>query len=244
MSGIPARILVTRAPGAWPALEAKGWAFRAPTSVLPPVDPDPLSAAIADLRSFDWVVVTSATGVGRFAGALRASGLDPAGVSARLACVGPATARAAGGEGFRVVALAPEGTGASLAREIVARAGRGERVLVVRPESGSAFPVGVLEEAGLVVAAAAAYRVVTSPSAADIARAIAAAEFDVVVFTAPSALRALLETAGADRALAGVRRAAIGTTTAAALAGAGLPADAVAHEPTARAIEQAVDSLW
>jgi uroporphyrinogen-III synthase len=242
--GIPRRVLVTRAPGAWPTLEAKGWVFRAPTTTLPPLDPSPLARAIAELRSFAWVVLTSSTGVRRFAEALRAAGREPAALAAKVACVGPATARAAEGEGWRVAVVAPEGTGASLARELVARAGAGDPVLVVRPESGSAFPVAILEQAGLGVTAAGAYRTAPDEEAPAIARAVASGAFDAVVFTAPSALLALLETPGTSDALDAVRRVAIGPTTAAALVRAGLPADAVAAEPTPESIEQALDSLW
>ncbi|HEX6851489.1 MAG TPA: uroporphyrinogen-III synthase [Candidatus Polarisedimenticolaceae bacterium] len=244
MSGIPRRVLVTRAPGAWPSLEAKGWTFRAPASTLPPLDPSTLARAIADLRSFAWVVLTSATGARRLAEALRAAGREPAALAAKVACVGPATARAAEGEGWRVAVLAAEGTGASLAGEIVARAGAGERVLVVRPESGSAFPVSVLEDAGLAVVAAAAYRTAPSELAPAIALELAHGVYEAVVFTAPSALQALLETAGTGDALAAVKRVAIGSTTAGALERAGLPAHAVAVEPTPEAVEQALESLW
>jgi uroporphyrinogen-III synthase len=244
VSGIPRRVLVTRAPGAWPALEAKGWAFRAPTSALAPLDPSPLALAIADVRSFAWVVLTSATGVRRFADALREAGREPAALAAKVACVGPATARSAEGEGWRVAATAADGTGASLAREIVARAAPGARVLVLRPESGSAFPVAVLEAAGLAVTAAAPYRTAPSVEAPAIARQIARGDFDAVVFTAPSALHALLETPGTADAIGVVKRVAIGPTTATALERAGVPAQAVAAEPTPEAIERALESLW
>lgn len=235
---------MTRAPGAWPSLEAKGWAFRAPTSTSPPLDPEPLRVAVAGLGAFSWVVLTSATGVRRFAQALLAAGREPAGLAAKVACVGPATARAAEAEGFRVAVLAPEGTGASLAHEIAVRATTGERALVVGPESGSAFPVAVLVDAGLVVSAVAAYRTTVCAQAAEIARDVVDGGYDAVVFTAPSALHALLETPGTLAALGRVLRVAIGATTASALERAGIPADATAAEPTPDAVGHALESLW
>lgn len=238
------RVLVTRAPGSWPTLEARGIVFRRPTAATSPLDPAPLASAIAEAPTFSWIVFTSVTAVHRFAEELRGAGRDAGSLAAKVACVGPATARAAEGEGWRPAVVAPEGTGASLAREVAARSAPGESALVVRPETRSAFPAAILEGAGLRTTSVAAYRIVPTPEAAAIATDLAAGRFDAVVATAPSAAQAILDAPSGAAGLARVKRVAIGPTTASALERAGFPPHAVASEPTAEAVALALESLW
>ena len=84
--------------------------------------------------------------------------------------------------------------------------------------------------------ATAFYRNVVSAGAPELAADVAVGRYDVLVFTAPSTVRRLLEAgvaAGVDAAsgAARARRVAIGPATAEALVEEGLPADAVAREP-------------
>ena len=73
-------------PGAW---------RRPPSRSCPPADFAPLDAALQHLSRYDWVIFTSANGVGAFMGRLFHMGLDVRALGrARLAVIGPATAEA------------------------------------------------------------------------------------------------------------------------------------------------------
>ena len=95
------RIVVTRprdeGSRAAAALEALGAeVLLAPTvEVRPITDPGPLDAAIDRLASYDWLVFTSANGVGFFVERLTARGRDLRALGhLKLAAIGPATAEA------------------------------------------------------------------------------------------------------------------------------------------------------
>src|SRR3712207_2887720 len=72
--------------------------------VRPPEDFGPLDAAVSDLDSFDWIIFTSVNGVEAFVGRLVHRRLDVRAVPrrARIAAIGPATARRVIEAGLRV----------------------------------------------------------------------------------------------------------------------------------------------
>jgi uroporphyrinogen-III synthase len=125
-----------------------------------------------------------------------------------------------------------------LAQDLGARLRAGERVLVVRPESDSAFPLAPLESARALIEAVAFYRTAPAPEAAAIAADLVRGNYAAAVVTAPSALAAL-----SAAALANAKRVALGSTTAAALARAGVPAHAIAAAPTPAAVADALETL-
>ena len=239
-------VLVTRPEGTWPALAARftgspivlQWT---PTTIqVDPIDARPGDDALEDLNRFDWLVVTSGHG----STALTARvGVLPAGL--RVAAVGPATARVLEASGFRPDVVAEEASSSGLAKSLAPLMTGGARVLVVRPEGRDNGLAATLRSAGATVTEAPLYRTVASEHAAALADAAIASRFAGVVFTAPSALRLWHEAAGTRgdalmRALAVVRRVAIGATTAAYLAGAGLPADETAQSPSELAVGDAI----
>ncbi len=240
-------VLVTRPEGTWPALAARfsGTPIQlqfTPTTVqVDPIDPRPGDEALKDLNRFDWLIVTS--GHGSSALARRLAAPLPAGL--RVAAVGPATAKALEASGILPDVVAGEASASGLAKSLAPLRTAGSRVLVVRPEGGDNGLAGTLRAAGALVTEAPLYRTVASEHAAALADAAVASRFAGVVFTAPSALRLWHEAAGAGgdalmTALAVVRRVAIGATTAAYLAGAGLPADETAQSPTELAVGDAI----
>lgn len=217
---------------------------RRPTiAVEPPTDPEPARRILARLEDYDLLVFTSANGARSFAqlAGKRIPCLQP-----RVAAVGEATARALAEAGIAAAVVAPEARADALALALVRDGVAGLRVLVVGPERGTGTLPAELRRAGARVDEVAVYRTVASVEAAAVARDVAAGRYDAVVFTSPSSFEALLAAgvggaaAGIVVALARVRRVAIGPTTAARLASAGLPADAVAASPGAEALAAAV----
>jgi uroporphyrinogen-III synthase len=246
------RVLWTRPAGrgasAVAALRRAGFEVdeRPTIAFAPPVDEGRATRAATGISSYDWVVLTSATGVARLVAAMAASG---AGVRPRrVAVVGRATRHAAERAGLAVELVADPPRAAGLARVLAPRLGRGERVLVVRPEIASDALPRALAMAGAGVDAVPFYRTVAARGARDVARDVTAGRYDAAVFASPSSFERMLE-AEADRealrdALRTVAVVAIGPETARAMADRGVPVAAVAAEPSADALVHAVRSCF
>lgn len=109
-----------------------------------PDDEGPLRAALASLETFDWVIFTSPNGVRTFFEALRVEGDSRRLGRARLAAIGPGTARSLLQQGLRAdlvpVQSVAEGLLEALAREPM----DGQRVLIPRAqEAREVLPDGL-----------------------------------------------------------------------------------------------------
>jgi len=159
--------------------------------LLPPSDGGTaLAAAVRRLAGYDWLVLTSANGVQRFAEALGPDDLPP---GLRVAAIGPATAAALAETGA-VVSLLPERFVAeSLVEAFPRRETRdgGGRVLVVRAEVARDVVPGGLGAKGWSVDVVAAYR--ARPRVLTEAERAAAAGCDTVIFTSPSVVDAFCD---------------------------------------------------
>lgn len=185
-----------------------------------------LRSALARLAEFDWLVVTSVSGVRAVAGALGAGGV-------RLAAVGPATAAALAAAAGRAVDLVPvipraEGLVAEFPTTPAVR------VLVAQADRAAATVVDGLRAAGHDVEAVTAYATVSRRPDGSERAALRTA--DAVVFASGSAAQGWRD-AGLGPGPAVV---AIGPTTAAAAEAAGLRPDEVATAPDAGAVVAAV----
>jgi uroporphyrinogen-III synthase len=205
--------------------------------------------AAVRIDAYRFVVVTSPTAAGFLIEALRSVGaaaLD----GARVAAVGPGTARAFEGAGLRPEIVAARADGEGLAEALVPRITAGDRVLVVGPESGARDVVPrALEACGARVDAVAFYRTIAGPECASLAADLVAGAYDVAVFSSPSTFLRLLDAAGTGRrtlidALRALRTVAIGPVTVRAMAEHGVDADAVASAPTDDGVATAVESVW
>jgi len=157
--------------------------------------------------------------------------------------VGPSTKRAL--DIAQIAATHPTDVrdGAELARRLVAsRALAGKRVLVPRAEEGRDEAIKVLEAAGAEVDAIIAYRTVAAaaddPKLARGRELLASGGAEVCAVFAPSQVTALAELVAI--ATLRCRFAAIGATTASALAEHGVRDVAVAATPTPDAMAQAL----
>ena len=192
----PPRVLVTRtvaqAAPLVDALRADGLVVTAiPTiEVVPAPAGDPLDAAVADLRRYSWVVVTSPNGAESTLVAVARVGAEAR--ATRWAAVGPTTAAVLAKHGVSAAFVPSETAGAGLAEELPA--GPGDRVLLARADIADGRLPARLRARGASVDEAVAYRTVEGPgpSREPLAAAFAAGPFDVLVFTSGSTVRGLL----------------------------------------------------
>jgi len=210
------------------------------TRTAPPSDPGELVRAVGH-GGYAAIVVASARAAEALAAARGQAALP------EVWAVGPATARALAAAGIVARMPAAARDVAALAEALIAeRDVMGQRVLVPRAEDGRDEAIDALRAAGAEVDAVVAYR--TVPAAGDdpaLVRGLALlrrGEAAVCAVFAPSQVAAL-------DTLVGIRRisavfAAIGQTTAAALAAAGAAAIAVADRPTPEGLAKAVAAVY
>ncbi len=240
-------VAVTRAASQAAALNASLSAAGAtvlPVPVLAVVDAgdagEALRRAVDDVGGAAWVVLTSANAVDRFASAL---GSPTRLGAARLAVVGPATAKALATWGLAADLVATPATAEALVAQMPDPPAGGPgaaRVLYPRAEGARDVVVTSLRGRGWTVDDVVAYRtVVATPDEGATAEALEAAlRADVVTFASPSAVTHFVELTG-GRPLAPIV-ACIGPVTADAARQAGLRVDVVADEHSAEGLVAAV----
>ncbi|MEM9493187.1 MAG: uroporphyrinogen-III synthase, partial [Myxococcota bacterium] len=210
-----------------------------------------LDRVIAELDRYHWVLFTSANSVVRFFAELRQRARDSRALGrARIACVGPATARAIERFGITADVVPAHGDAEGLARAVLAAGAEPGAVLLPRAASGRDEAIHVLGAAGFAVDAVAVYQTEPSPAeqpavAAGLAR-LRAGTIDIIALFAPSQVRALAQLLGPDAA-ALIRAcrvvAAIGKTTAAALQRIGVAVDVIPSRPDADILVSEIAAL-
>lgn len=253
LSGL--RIAVTRARGRGMELSLGLTALGASVlespviTVVPPLDEGALIAAARQVAGYDWVVLTSATGVKYFSRAFEVAGVGVGGLDrVQVACIGPATAAELSRVGVAPALLAEEAIAESLlsglVREITAgrggmlstAVGRSERVLLPVAEGARSVLERGLARIGVLVDRVIAYR--TVPDEAGLAvlmSALRGGRLDLVTFASPSAFEQVANVAGEElqSLLAGVVVAVIGPITGAAVRRRGVEVQVEAAEHTA-----------
>ncbi|MGO9802423.1 MAG: uroporphyrinogen-III synthase [Steroidobacteraceae bacterium] len=200
-------------------LEVLSW----PAVSVTPADSGPLEAALADLKSFGWLVFASRHAV---AAVLEHLPKPPVGV--RIAAVGQATALTLRQRGWPVELVPEEASAGALVAAFAAQwraADAGVRVLY--PASSRALPTiaAGLRDLGAIVTQVEAYR--TEAAALDVTECRAWIErggLGAVTFASPSAVIELARILGEGdfaRLLDDAPPVAIGRTTAAELAARG-----------------------
>jgi uroporphyrinogen III methyltransferase/synthase len=195
-------------------------------SIEPVADRRSLDESLRELDRYDWVVFTSANGVG-IAGDYAAE-LSRASVAA----IGPATADA-----LRALGVEPAFVPARFAGEEVGpglEPLRAARVLVLQADIADSRLADELRRRGALVKAVTAYRTVKIEGKKDELAALRAA--DAVVLASGSAARSLAQQGGAGAALV----VCIGPKTSDVASEAGLPVGLVARDATAEGIIQAL----
>lgn len=190
---------------------------------------------------YDWIAFTSVHAVEAFRRALAAADLDVRAVAAcRVAAVGKATARALRRIGLLADFVPRRYDGASLAAGLIAARPAPTSILYPRSSLAPGDFQERLREAGARVTDPVAYETMPAvPRGA--ARRAAAAGFDAVAFSSPSAVRQFV-TVGLP--LSTARIACMGRTTAEAARASGLPVHAVAASQTAFGLARAIEEMF
>jgi uroporphyrinogen III methyltransferase/synthase len=220
-----------------------------------PSDPAPLAAALRRLPTgvYAWVVFTSANGVHMTWSFLQAMGGDARAFGgARIAAVGPATAKALRAHGLQADVIAQELRGEGLADALLQaglRSGPAHpRALLPRAAKARDVLPNTLRAAGWEVDVVVAYE--NLPPApekrAELLRELDARRIDAVVLTSSSTVENLCDLLGpsAPQRLAGVRIASIGPLTTETARERGLRVDVTATQSTVRGLVQALEESW
>ena len=243
------RVLVPRTRAQAGALsrrlrERGAQAIEVPTIEIQPVeDSARLDSALGSLDTYAWVVFVSVNGVQEAFDRLESLGLDARAFgAARVCAVGSATAAALREHGI-VADLQPrESVSESIVDGLTEAGITGERVLLLRAESGREALSEGLIRAGALVDDVALYRTVTPEGSRECVRDLLCGEgVDAVALTSSSTLTNLLAMLDGDAsALDGAAVACIGPVTAATARAAGLHVDAVASQATVEALADAL----
>lgn len=150
--------------------------------------------AVAEIDTYNWVLVTSLSGAQAIARALAGRRAQ----RPRWAAVGDGTAEALAEEGLAVDFVPQRSDARGLADELPLEPG--ERVLLARAASGTAGLIERLRARGATVNEVAAYRTVEGPEASrePFNRAITGEGISAVIFASGSSVRGLLRLAPTD----------------------------------------------
>lgn len=202
--------------------------------IVPPGEWDALDTALRSLNRYQWLAFTSRNAVQPVVERLESLTLRVP-RNTRVASVGAATSAALRAAGMPVDLEPDHASAHDLAAALLAAGAAGKRVLHAagnraRPEFSTALRSGGARVDSLEV-----YRAVASvPADRELP-----AGLDVIALFSPSAFRALVDRFGAG-ALERVELACIGTTTAAAVADAGLRPSVVAREQSSEGMARAI----
>jgi uroporphyrinogen-III synthase len=192
------------------------------------------------LPEFSWLVFTSTNGVEQFVARLGEAGLSASVLDrCRVACVGPATAKAAESNGF-VVDLIPDQFVGSAVADALAATGPldGTRILLARAGGGGDELPARLQARGAQVEDLELYRsVVDREGATQLASLMSREAVDLLTFTSGSAVTYFVEYIGK---LASTAVAVIGPSTAQTARGLGLRVDIEADPHTIAGMIRAI----
>ena len=211
-----------------------------------------LDTALGILEQFHWLIFTSANAVEAFHRRLvelKPGWTDASSLAAKIAAIGPATARALEALGFKVSLIPPIAVAESLIEALLPHArqadGSATRFLLVRAEVAREALPETLQTAGAEVTVAPAYRTIIPAESVAALRGLFAHREDwpdAITFTSSSTatnLFALLESAQITLP-AGILRASIGAITSQTLRDAGFPPHLEASEATTAALAEAL----
>jgi uroporphyrinogen III methyltransferase/synthase len=227
------RIVVTRARAQASGLAATLRELGAEAVELPAIRIEPrldgaeVREAIASIREYSLICLTSPNGVRLLFEALAAAGFDARALAgATVAAIGPGTARALSRHGVDADVVPERFVAEALVRALAEVEVEGRRVLVARAAEAREVLPDALRERGAAVDVLALYETVReAPDEGSVAAAQAA---DYVTFTSSSTVENLTAALG-ERFPAGARVVSIGPVTSEAARAAGLRVDVEAE---------------
>ncbi len=163
-----------------------------------------LPGPVPELDAYDLICFTSPNGVEALFERLEAAGLDarafPDRAQARIAAIGPATARALRRRGITVDVMPPRAVGEALAEALDGRTGQARAGGRARARRVTCVP-DALRARGAEVDVVPVYETVSRPLDDEQLAAVAAADF--ITFTSASTVRNFLESVGGPDGMAG-----------------------------------------
>lgn len=205
----------------------------------------PLDRALLNLKSYDWLILTSVNGVDAMWDRRRKLRLTRRHFAhLQVAAIGPATKRALANNGLKVAMVPEEYVAESVVQGLREKV-KGKRVLLVRAKVARDVIPEELRAAGAHVDVVEAYETVVPKSSRVRVRAAMKSKArrpDVVMFTSSSTVRNFVELLGRKRAraLKGVDFASIGPVTSSTLREFGLPVSVEAREFTMAGLIRAI----
>ncbi|MFA7479665.1 MAG: uroporphyrinogen-III synthase [Vulcanimicrobiota bacterium] len=158
-----------------------------------PDDPAPILQAIESLEQFQWILFTSPNGVRYFFARLQASSKDHRALAgAKLACIGPGTARALAEQGFKADLLPESFVAEGLLETLAPIEVQGLRILLPRAQEARAVLPETLRSRGAQVLVAAVYKTVHPQLPEEVRTAPGA----TALFTSSSTVRNWVELTG------------------------------------------------
>ncbi|WP_459909525.1 uroporphyrinogen-III C-methyltransferase [Desulfotomaculum defluvii] len=249
------RVIVTRsreqASVLAEAIEALGgepWEF--PTiRIADPEDYTPLDNAIADVRSYRWVIFTSVNGVKNFFQRMSENKKDIRDLSdVRLCAIGPKTREELENRGLAVDYVPGEYRAEEIVEGLKGKVLPGDRILLPRADIARKLLPQALEEMGAQVHEVVAYRTVLGDgNAAAIRESLANGDINVVTFTSSSTVQNFVKLIGEEglpQLMDKVVVASIGPITSNTARKLGLRVDVEAKEYTIDGLVQAITDYY
>ncbi|HEY2477417.1 MAG TPA: uroporphyrinogen-III C-methyltransferase [Solirubrobacterales bacterium] len=188
--------------------------------IEPRIDSEEVRGAVAAIDDYDLVCLTSPNGVNLLFAALAAAGRDARALAgARVAAIGPGTARSLAGHGISADIVPERFVAEALVEALGDVEVEGKRVLVARAAEARDVLPSALRERGGAVDAVSLYETVREAPEDEAVGAAQSADY--VTFTSSSTVRNLTEALG-DRFPGAARIVSIGPVTSATVREAGL----------------------
>jgi uroporphyrinogen-III synthase len=207
----------------------------------------PLDAALRNIKTYDWLILTSVNGVEAVWERMRKLKIGPQRLShLKTAAIGPATREAIEENALKVDVVPKEYVAESVVSSLRSRVA-GKRVLLARAKIARDVIPRELRKLGARVDVVEAYETVVPASSRRRLRAIfrdPERRPHVVTFTSSSTVRNFVSLLGGrrrpPRTVRGVRMASIGPITSSTLREFGLPVDIEAREYTIPGLVKAI----
>jgi uroporphyrinogen III methyltransferase/synthase len=147
-----------------------------------------------EAANYRWLIYSSAAGAEIFFDRYLKAGGDFRSLGAcRFAALGPASAEALAGRGFRPDFVPPIYSGRSLGEGLAEKIAPRERVLVICPEKSAPGLLEALAERGVPFDKLAVYRTISCQGGTAARKTIEEGRFDYIFFASPSAVTAFAE---------------------------------------------------
>ena len=215
--------------------------------IIPPEDYTPLDKAIENIKTYKWLILTSANGVTSFFNRLDNAGLDSRSLSdIKIAAIGSETAKALKNYGISADLVPPAFKAEELAETLSAEVQVGDKILLARAKVAREVLPESLRALGASVDVVTAYETVTAlDNKEELLTALQNGEVDLVTFTSSSTVTNLLTSLGDQRELINnIPAAAIGPVTAETCRQNNLEPDIIAETFTIAGLTDAIQRYY